>query len=187
MTLSEASEKSVATTTLPNIAATPSTLSRYALSRLRGDCANCDKGLLLGTSRRFSLVCYRISTMNDMTEPDCCPPSREALPVPTDPAQIDDEVALVAKALSHPARVQILRILLARSTCTCGEIVEALPLAQATVSQHLKVLKEAGLIRGEVDGARVCYCADPHVLHRFNNMLSALDQARVHSEMEVAR
>lgn len=125
--------------------------------------------------------------MNDMTESDCCPPSLDVLPVPTDPAYIDDEVAVVAKALAHPARVQILRILLARSTCTCGEIVEALPLAQATVSQHLKVLKEAGLIRGEVDGARVCYCADPHRLHRFNNMLDALDQARALSKMEVTR
>jgi ArsR family transcriptional regulator len=117
--------------------------------------------------------------MNDIAEPDCCPPSLEVLPVPTVPAEIDQEVALVAKALAHPARVQILRILLARSTCTCGEIVEALPLAQATVSQHLKVLKEAGLIRGEVEGARVCYCADLHRLHRFNNMLDTLDQASV--------
>ena len=128
-------------------------------------------------------ACYRISTMNDITDADCCPPAVDVLAVPTDPAQIDDDVAMVAKALAHPARVQILRILLARSTCTCGEIVEALPLAQATVSQHLKVLKEAGLIRGEVDGPRVCYCADPHRLHRFNNMLDTLDQARVRSEV----
>jgi len=79
------------------------------------------------------------------------------LPVTT---KADLEIALVAKALAHPARIRILRILLARATCTCGQIVDALPLAQATVSQHLKVLKEAGLIKGEIDGPRVCYCVD---------------------------
>ena len=125
--------------------------------------------------------------MNDTDEMECCPPSVEVFPVPTDPAEIDQEVSRVAKALAHPARVQILRILLARSSCTCGEIVEALPLAQATVSQHLKVLKEAGLIRGEVEGTRACYCADPHRLHRLTNMLEALDQVRVRKEMEVSR
>jgi ArsR family transcriptional regulator len=72
----------------------------------------------------------------------------------------DVEHASLAKALGHPARVQILRLLLSRDSCFCGEIVEQLPLAQATVSQHLKVLKEAGLIRGEIDGPRTCYCAD---------------------------
>lgn len=65
-----------------------------------------------------------------------------------------------AKALSHPARLAILRVLAERTTCMCGEIVEDLPLAQATVSRHLKTLREAGLIKGEVDGPRVCYCID---------------------------
>jgi ArsR family transcriptional regulator len=69
------------------------------------------------------------------------------------------DLALIAKALGHPARVRILRLLLAREACFCGEIVDQLPLAQATVSQHLKVLKEAGLIQVEVDGRRTCYCA----------------------------
>ena len=73
--------------------------------------------------------------------------------------RLTDELALLAKALGHPARVQILRILLARESCFCAEIVEQLPLAQATVSQHLKILKEAGLIQGEIDGPRTCYCA----------------------------
>lgn len=63
-----------------------------------------------------------------------------------------------AKALSHPARVAILRVLAERQTCICGEIVEVLPLAQATVSQHLKELKSAGLITGEIDGKKSCYC-----------------------------
>ncbi len=65
-----------------------------------------------------------------------------------------------AKALSHPARLAILRVLAERTTCMCGEIVDDLPLAQASVSRHLKTLKEAGLIKGEIDGPRVCYCID---------------------------
>lgn len=64
------------------------------------------------------------------------------------------------KALGHPARLRVLEILAARGSCVCGEIVEVMPLAQATVSQHLKVLKEAGLIRGAIDGPRSCYCLD---------------------------
>ncbi len=75
------------------------------------------------------------------------------------------------KALGHPARLEILRVLASRSTCVCGEIVDELPLAQATVSQHLKVLKEAGFITGEVDGPRVCYCLDQNAVSRFRDHL----------------
>ncbi len=67
-------------------------------------------------------------------------------------------LARYAKALAHPARIAILNILAQRQTCMCGDIVEELPLSQSTVSQHLKELKEAGLITGEIDGAKVCYC-----------------------------
>ncbi len=63
-----------------------------------------------------------------------------------------------AKTLAHPARVAILRILAKRNACICGEIVDALPLAQATVSQHLKALKDAGLIVGKLEGPSSCYC-----------------------------
>ena len=69
-------------------------------------------------------------------------------------------LAAVAKALAHPARLQILETLAARDTCLCGDLVDVLPLAQASVSRHLKTLKKAGLIRGEVDGPRSCYCLD---------------------------
>ena len=72
----------------------------------------------------------------------------------------DQRLADVAKALSHPARIAILRLLAQRGTCICGEIVEDLPLSQSTVSQHLKALKEAGLVRGTIDGPRSCYCLD---------------------------
>src|SRR6185312_1822024 len=67
----------------------------------------------------------------------------------------DQELAGLAKALGHPARVQIMRFLLSQDSCMCGDIVEHLPLAQSTVSQHLKILKAAGLIRGTIDGPRV--------------------------------
>lgn len=69
-----------------------------------------------------------------------------------------EEFARVVKALGHPARVRIVEYLAARDRCVCGRIVEVLSLAQSTVSQHLKVLKEAGLIRGEVEGLSICYC-----------------------------
>jgi ArsR family transcriptional regulator, arsenate/arsenite/antimonite-responsive transcriptional repressor len=72
----------------------------------------------------------------------------------------DQHIAAIAKALSHPARLAILRALAKRGTCICGEIVEVLPLAQSTVSQHLKELKEAGLVTGEVEGTKSCYCID---------------------------
>jgi ArsR family transcriptional regulator, arsenate/arsenite/antimonite-responsive transcriptional repressor len=65
------------------------------------------------------------------------------------------------KALAHPARLEILRVLANRRRCVCGEVVEVMPLAQATVSQHLKILKNAGLIRGQIEGRNSCYCLDP--------------------------
>src|SRR5437773_8515537 len=86
----------------------------------------------------------------------------------------DRETARLAKALAHPARVAILRMLIRRGECVCGRIVEGLPLAQATVSQHLKVLKEAGLIQGEMDGPRVCYCVNPDVMKRLAELIEAL-------------
>ncbi len=70
----------------------------------------------------------------------------------------DNRIAAYAKALAHPARVAILQILIESNSCICGDIVEELPLSQSTVSQHLKELKEAGLIKGNIDGAKVCYC-----------------------------
>lgn len=72
----------------------------------------------------------------------------------------DNKIAKYAKALAHPARVAILQILVKKQACICGDIVEELPLSQSTVSQHLKELKESGLIKGEIEGAKVCYCID---------------------------
>jgi ArsR family transcriptional regulator, arsenate/arsenite/antimonite-responsive transcriptional repressor len=102
--------------------------------------------------------------------PRCCPPAP-----PLDPAlDPNEEIARLAKALGHPVRVQILRFLMQREECMAGEIVEELPLARSTVSQHLKVLREAGLIHGEVDGPRICYCADPTRIERLQSLLESL-------------
>ena len=90
------------------------------------------------------------------------------------PGSGDEELARLAKALGHPARVAILRRLIAHGECVCGEIVSGLPLAQATVSQHLKVLKEVGLIQGEVDGPRVCYCVNPKAVRRVQELITGL-------------
>jgi DNA-binding transcriptional ArsR family regulator len=73
---------------------------------------------------------------------------------------IENKLARYAKALAHPARIAILKLLVKKQSCICGDIVDELPLSQSTVSQHLKELKEAGLIKGDIDGAKVCYCID---------------------------
>ncbi len=72
----------------------------------------------------------------------------------------DNKISKYAKALAHPARVAILQLLLKKQACICGDIVDELPLSQSTVSQHLKELKKSGLIKGDIEGAKVCYCID---------------------------
>jgi ArsR family transcriptional regulator len=101
-----------------------------------------------------------------------CPPSSGA--AKAQPQHEDACLAQLAHALGHPARVAIIRLLKERETCICGEIVEVLPLAQSTVSQHLKVLKDAGWIQGEVDGPRMCYCLNPETLKTFRSLLDAV-------------
>ena len=95
-------------------------------------------------------------------------------------------LAEMARALGHPARLAILQTLAARQACVCGEIVEALPLAQATVSQHLKVLKAAGLVQGEVDGPRSCYCLDREALARFQDAFATFFGDAIHVAPEEA-
>jgi ArsR family transcriptional regulator len=113
--------------------------------------------------------------MNEPPPAACCPaPSAEPDLRPVEGKEADEELAALAKALGHPARVQILRLLGKRAACVCGDIVDELPLAQSTVSQHLKTLKEAGLIRGEVDGPRVCYCIEPRTLRRLKALVGGL-------------
>ena len=90
------------------------------------------------------------------------------------------EFAEFAKVMSHPARIAILKTLAEKQMCICGEIVEILPLAQSTVSQHLKELKNMGLIKGEIEGAKSCYCLDwariEHFFSIFQTQLSELKQ-----------
>jgi ArsR family transcriptional regulator len=86
----------------------------------------------------------------------------------------EQELALFAKALSHPARIAILKILAKQNECICGTIVEILPLAQSTVSQHLKELLKANLIKGTVDGVRSCYCINWKTIEKFQNSFSTL-------------
>jgi ArsR family transcriptional regulator len=93
---------------------------------------------------------------------------------PVEGPEADEELANLAKALGHPARVQIMRLLVRREACVCGDIVDELPLAQSTVSQHLKVLKETGLVKGEIDGPRVCYCVEPRTLRRLRALVGSL-------------
>jgi DNA-binding transcriptional ArsR family regulator len=91
-----------------------------------------------------------------------------------DPLAKHTLLAARLKALGHAARLEILHVLAERGTCICGEVVEVLPLAQSTVSQHLKVLKEAGLVRGDIDGPKSCYCLDPELIARFRDELDEL-------------
>ena len=86
----------------------------------------------------------------------------------------EQELAEFAKALSHPARIAILKVLAQKNECICGEIVEVLPLAQSTVSQHLKELKNAGLIQGPLDGPRSCYCINWKAFEKFSNDIGSL-------------
>lgn len=88
--------------------------------------------------------------------------------------QEEQDLAIIAKVLSHPARIAILKILAAQNACICGEIVEILPLAQSTVSQHLKELKNAGLIKGTIEGPKSCYCINREAFEKLNQTFSAL-------------
>jgi len=86
----------------------------------------------------------------------------------------DEALAKTCKALGHPVRVRILRTLIEKGCCV-SDLVDALPLAQSTVSQHLKVLSEAGLVAGRVDGPKRCYCANPAALRALGEALSTLN------------
>lgn len=109
-----------------------------------------------------------MKTRRCLTESD-----QAAVPVP-DSRATDEQLAKLAWAIAHPARLRILRILLARQACICGELVDQMTLAQSTVSQHLKILKESGLVMGEIDGPKVCYCVNPAVLQQLKDLVAAL-------------
>ena len=85
-----------------------------------------------------------------------------------------NELATLAKAMGHPARVAIIDYLLKVDTCICGDIVNELPLAQPTVSQHLKELKNAGIIKGNIEGNSICYCIDERVFGKLQNFFTKI-------------
>ena len=93
-----------------------------------------------------------------------------------------NQIATLAKALGHPARIAIIEHLLKVDTCICGDIVSKLPLAQPTVSQHLKELKNAGIIKGDIEGNTVCYCIDEKVMHKlqsyFGNVFTKMENKK---------
>ena len=88
-----------------------------------------------------------------------------------------NEIATLAKALGHPARVAIIDYLLKMDACICGDIVNELPLAQPTVSQHLKELKNAGLIKGSVEGNAICYCIDENGFEKFKSFFKNINDS----------
>jgi len=90
--------------------------------------------------------------------------------------EVQNELAVIAKAIGHPARIAILQYLSKTNTCICGDIVNELPLAQPTVSQHLKELKNAGLIKGTIEGKAICYCIDETGLKKMEQFFLALNE-----------
>ena len=89
----------------------------------------------------------------------------------------ENKLAKYAKALAHPARIAILKMLANKQSCQCGDIVDEIPLSQSTVSQHLKELKEAGLITGEIEGAKICYCIDEREWKKAQEFINSLFDA----------
>lgn len=85
-----------------------------------------------------------------------------------------NELATLTKALGHPARIAILQFLIKSKSCFCGDIVEELPLSQSTVSQHLKELKNAGLIKGDIEGPSICYCIDEKAWNKVKKIIGDL-------------
>lgn len=114
--------------------------------------------------------------MTEFVDPSLCTPADSA------PDPRDDALARKLRALSHPVRLAVLRTLAAQRTCLCGDLVRGLPLAQSTVSQHIKVLLEAGLVRARAEGTRTCYCIDHEALRALSAQLDGLFAALLPQE-----
>lgn len=110
-------------------------------------------------------------TCEEKASASCCD-SKAVVPLPADHSA--EKLARLAWAIAHPMRVRIVRMLMERESCVCGEIVDALPIAQSTVSQHLKILKESGLVQGEVEGPKVCYCINRQSLQEMKSLIAGL-------------
>lgn len=117
--------------------------------------------------------------MTTTTKPDttdaCCTDGTSPVTDLTEPLRPEDEeLAMLAKALGHPVRILILRNLLRIGACYFGRLADLLPVAPSTASQHLSVLKEAGLVKGETEGERPCYCVDLVKLRRMQHLIGDL-------------
>jgi ArsR family transcriptional regulator len=114
---------------------------------------------------------HRAAATSTVEQAECrvTPAAPESVDIPD-----DDTLAAMAKALGHPARIVILRLLARRETCATGDVVAELPLAQSTVSEHLRILREAGLIQGEIEGPRTRYCVNPSGLAALRAGVAAL-------------
>ncbi len=112
------------------------------------------------------------------TDDSCCTPGLDtrpaALPLPADDLEADAELAAFAKAIGHPTRMRILRMLARKEARMCSHIVDELPLAQSTVSEHLRILRSAGLVKANESGARVSYCIVPSALRRLKALIQEL-------------
>jgi DNA-binding transcriptional ArsR family regulator len=95
-----------------------------------------------------------------------------------------NKLANQLKALAHPARIAIIEFLLKTDSCICGDIVNELPLSQATVSQHLKELKQAGLIKGNIEGNSICYCVDQENFEKLNSQINSINEALIQKNKE---
>ena len=107
----------------------------------------------------------------------CCPPSNGTAPTEfraLEGPEADDELAKLAKAIGHPARVRIIRMLSRKEARVCSQIVDELPLAQSTVSEHLRILKEAGLVRSSQDGPRIGYCINFDTLRKLKALIAII-------------
>lgn len=99
-------------------------------------------------------------------------------------SDLQNELAQQLKAIAHPARISILEYLLKANSCICGDIVNELPLSQPTVSQHLRELKQAGLIKGTIEGKSICYCIDEEKFGALVNHLSSMQKALISKNKE---
>ena len=88
-----------------------------------------------------------------------------------------NELSILFKALGHPARIAIIQFILSSKSCICGDLVDELPLSQATVSQHLKELKSANIIQGSIEGNSICYCLNPETLAKFKSIIDEFIEA----------
>ncbi len=115
-----------------------------------------------------------MKTPSELDSACCAPADQECDLRPVEGEAADEELAVLAKAVGHPARVRILRILSRKEARVCSQIVDELPLAQSTVSEHLRILKEAGLIRSRTESSRIGYCINYPVLRRFKALTAIL-------------